>query len=53
MLMRPHDRVSRWGETGVWRKIFKHLAADADNEYSMIGPLPTNHAHACARERER
>ena len=31
-----HQRFSRWGKTGVWQKIFEHLAADADNEYAMI-----------------
>jgi len=23
-------------KTGVWEKVFQHLAADADNEYTMI-----------------
>lgn len=31
-----HRRWSRWSESGVWEKIFKYLAADADNEYGMI-----------------
>ena len=31
-----HRRFSRWAKTGVWQKIFEHLAADADNEYAMI-----------------
>lgn len=31
-----HRRWSRWAESGVWEKLFKHLAADADNEYAMI-----------------
>lgn len=29
-----HRRWSHWAKTGVWRKIFKYLAADADNEYA-------------------
>ena len=29
-------RFSRWARTGVWERLFKHLAADADNEYAMI-----------------
>lgn len=31
-----HTRFSRWSKTGVWEKVFQHLAADADNEYAMI-----------------
>jgi len=31
-----HRRFSRWAKTGVWERIFKHLAADTDNEYAMI-----------------
>jgi len=31
-----HRRHSRWCRSGVWSRIFKHLAAEADNEYAMI-----------------
>jgi transposase len=31
-----HTRFSRWAESGVWEKVFKHLSTDADNEYAMI-----------------
>jgi transposase len=31
-----HTRFSRWAKSGVWAKVFKHLAGDADNEYAMI-----------------
>ncbi len=31
-----HTRFSRWAESGVWEKVFKQLASDADNEYAMI-----------------
>jgi transposase len=31
-----HRRFSRWAKAGVWERIFKHLAADPDNEYGMI-----------------
>src|ERR1700741_1656886 len=31
-----HTRFSRWAKSGVWKKIFEMLAADADNEYAMI-----------------
>ena len=30
---RPH---SCWAKSGVWKRMFAHLAADADNEYLMI-----------------
>jgi transposase len=31
-----HTRFTRWTKSGVWEKVFKHLAQDADNEYAMI-----------------
>src|SRR5215204_6639980 len=31
-----HTRFSRWAKSGVWKKMFEILAADADNEYAMI-----------------
>jgi transposase len=31
-----HTRFSRWAKTGVWKRVFQALAADADNEYAMI-----------------
>lgn len=31
-----HRRFSRWAKSGVWKRIFQHLAEDADNEYAMI-----------------
>src|ERR1700704_4951834 len=30
-----HTRFSRWAKSGVWERLFQHLAADADNEYAM------------------
>ena len=29
-------RFSRWAKRGVWKRMFEHLAKDADNEYAMI-----------------
>jgi transposase len=29
-------RHGRWSKSGVWERVFKALAADADNEYAMI-----------------
>ena len=31
-----HRRLRRWCESGVIERIFRHLAADHDNEYMMI-----------------
>ncbi|BAC89569.1 gll1628 [Gloeobacter violaceus PCC 7421] len=31
-----HTRFSRWSKSGVWQRVFEHLAQDADNEYAMI-----------------
>ena len=31
-----HTRHMRWSRKGVWERVFKVLAADADNEYAMI-----------------
>lgn len=31
-----HTRFTRWTKSGVWERIFKHLAEAADNEYNMI-----------------
>jgi transposase len=34
--IKAHTRFSRWAKTGVWERVFKALAQDADNEYAMI-----------------
>jgi len=31
-----HTRFSRWAKSGVWERVFKHLADEADNQYAMI-----------------
>src|SRR3954452_2641703 len=31
-----HTRFCRSARTGVWERVFRHLAGDADNEYAMI-----------------
>ena len=31
-----HLRHSRWAKSGVWERVFQHLAGDADNEHAMI-----------------
>ena len=40
-------RHRRWAVSGVWRRIFVHLAEDADNEYAMIDSTVVRaHQHA-------
>jgi len=42
-----HTRHMRWSRSGVWEQVFKHLAADADNEYAMIdATIIRAHQHA-------
>jgi transposase len=31
-----HRRWSRWAASGVWKRIFRTLAADANNEYALM-----------------
>ena len=31
-----HTRFCRWARSGVWARVFEHLADAADNEYAMI-----------------
>src|SRR3954452_4015285 len=31
-----HTRFGRWAKAGVWERVFRHLAGDADNEYALI-----------------
>ncbi len=42
-----HSRHRRWCETGVWERVFKALAEEADNEYAMIdATIVRAHQHA-------
>jgi transposase len=42
-----HRRHRRWSESGVWKRVFEHLAGDADNEYAMIdSTIVRAHQHA-------
>jgi transposase len=44
-----HRRFIRWAKSGVWERIFQHLAADADNEYAMIdSTIVRAHQHSGA-----
>ena len=47
-----HTRFSRWAKTGVWERVFQHLAMDADNDYAMIdATIVRAHQHS-ARARK-
>ena len=49
-----HRRWSRWAETGVWEKIFKHLTDDADNEYAMIAStIVRAHQHSAGAQKKK
>lgn len=49
-----HRRHLRWAERGVWEKIFKHLAQDADNEYAMIdSTIVRAHQHSAGARRDK
>jgi len=48
-----HRRFSRWAKSGVWERIFQHLAADADNEYAMIdSTIVRAHQHRAGAQKK-
>ena len=49
-----HTRFSRWAKSGVWERMFQHLAADADNEYAMIDSTVVRaHQHSAGAKKRR
>ncbi len=50
-----HTRHMRWSKSGVWKRLFKHLSQDSDNEYAMIdSTIVRAHQHAAgARGRSK
>jgi len=49
-----HLRFSRWAKSGVWERVFQHLAADADNEYAMIdSTIVRAHQHSAGAQKNR
>ena len=49
-----HTRFSRWAEKGVWEKVFKQLADDADNEYAMLdSTIVRAHQHSAGAQKKR
>jgi len=48
-----HTRFSRWAKSGVWERVFKHLAQDADNEYAMIdATIVRAHQHSAGAQKK-
>jgi transposase len=48
-----HTRHSRWAKSGVWGRVFKALAEDADNEYSMIdATIVRAHRHSAGARKK-
>jgi transposase len=48
-----HTRFTRWAKVGVWARVFKHLATDADNEYAMIdSTIVRAHQHAAGAQKK-
>src|SRR6266853_1395829 len=48
-----HQRFSRWAKSGVWEKVFQHLAKDADNEYAMIdSTIVRAHQHSAGARKK-
>lgn len=49
-----HRRFSRWAKSGIWERMFQHLAADADNEYAMIdSTIVRAHQHSAGAKKRR
>ncbi len=47
-----HRRFSRWAKSDVWKCMFEHLAADADNEYAMIdSTIVRAHQHSAGAQK--
>ena len=45
-------RFSRWAKSGVWPRVFKHLAEAADNEYAMIdSTIGRAHQHSAGAQK--
>ena len=49
-----HTRHTRWAQSGVWEKVFRTLAADADNEYAMIdSTIVRAHQHSAGARKKK
>ncbi len=48
-----HTRFRRWATSGVWARLFQHLAEDTDNEYAMIdSTIVRAHQHSAGANGE-
>lgn len=48
-----HNRFTRWGQKGIWEKIFNVLAEDADNEYAMMdATIVRAHQHSAGAKKK-
>jgi transposase len=48
-----HTRFARWAASGVWERMFTHLAEDADNEYAMIdSTIVRAHQHSAGAQKK-
>jgi transposase len=49
-----HRRFSRWAGSGVWERVFRCLAEDADNEYAMLdSTIVRAHQHSAGAQKKR
>ena len=49
-----HRRFSRWAKAGVWKRVFEHLASEADNEYAMLdSTIVRAHQHSAGAPKKR
>jgi transposase len=49
-----HKRFRRWCESGVFERIFKILAADADSEYMMLDSTVVRaHQHSAGAQKKK
>jgi transposase len=49
-----HTRFTRWAKSGVWEKVFQHLAGEADNEYALIdSTIVRAHQHSAGARKKR
>jgi len=47
------QRFRRWAASGVWRRVFAALSADADNEYAMLdATIVRAHQHAAGARKK-
>jgi len=48
-----HTRFTRWARRGVWKRLFQHLAAEADNEYALIdSTIVRAHQHSAGARKK-